>query len=156
MFNRSRRDITCRNCNRKGHYSDRCPSPKRQRVICYKCNQPGHYSDKCQNTEKQLKLIICYKCNQLGHYSDKCKNGENKSNPDIRIAQGSDSSIDTKTDDAAKIVSESDKCVICLDSQKTQILMPCHHICLCEQCKYSVDICPLCRVPIIAREKVYF
>lgn len=41
-------------------------------------------------------------------------------------------------------------CVVCIDSQYTVAMLPCGHVCMCEQCavRFSQDVCPQCRAPI--------
>lgn len=52
---------------------------------------------------------------------------------------------------------EKDKrlCVICQDNVKNILLMPCRHVCMCQQCVLAIEQdhvqlvqCPLCRTPI--------
>lgn len=50
-------------------------------------------------------------------------------------------------------------CVICMSNQRTHILVPCGHLCLCATC---VDMaldrlgsCPLCRGQIQSAMRVY-
>ena len=45
-------------------------------------------------------------------------------------------------------------CVICLDKEKTILLRPCNHLCLCERCEATVQTCPLCRQGIEERISV--
>lgn len=170
----SLKDIKCHNCNRKGHHSDRCPSPQRprkiQKVVCYKCNQPGHYSDKCKIMEpsseaKTLEKIQCYKCNQPGHYSDKCKLSEPSSEVKSKLEKiqcykcnqnghYSDKCPNLQKPSVAN--TDKDNCVICLETRKCKLLLPCKHLCLCEGCSEKVDACPLCRGNITSQEKVFF
>lgn len=45
-------------------------------------------------------------------------------------------------------------CVVCLDKQKTILLQPCNHLCLCENCEATMTTCPLCRQRIERKVKV--
>jgi hypothetical protein len=46
-------------------------------------------------------------------------------------------------------------CVICQDHSKVILLMPCAHLCLCNECNLSsIAQCPLCRANITSRVKV--
>lgn len=47
-------------------------------------------------------------------------------------------------------------CVVCRTNPREIILLPCGHVCLCEDC--SVDItsgCPVCRAPISQKSPAY-
>ncbi|XP_075152820.1 uncharacterized protein LOC142226611 [Haematobia irritans] len=52
-------------------------------------------------------------------------------------------------------------CVVCIDRQKSVLLMPCKHVCLCEECasglfnSRKIGICPLCRVVITNTMSIY-
>mmetsp|Transcript_22280 Transcript_22280/g.41418 ORF Transcript_22280/g.41418 Transcript_22280/m.41418 type:complete len:335 (-) Transcript_22280:1926-2930(-) len=52
---------------------------------------------------------------------------------------------------------ESRLCVICQEGEKSVVLFPCRHMCLCESCSQHDDLqqCPLCRRPIVQRISVY-
>ena len=47
-----------------------------------------------------------------------------------------------------------EECVICMDKPPSQIILPCHHVCVCEDCARSVQElkmeCPLDRGEISA------
>lgn len=38
-----------------------------------------------------------------------------------------------------------DECVICLTEPKSTLLLPCRHLCVCNECFRHVDKCPVCR-----------
>ena len=42
-------------------------------------------------------------------------------------------------------------CVVCQEREKTTLLMPCHHLCLCSGCAARTELksCPLCRCDIV-------
>ena len=52
---------------------------------------------------------------------------------------------------------EDSVCVVCQESQKTVVLVPCGHLCLCEDCSEIEQLvsCPLCRKEIIQRIKTF-
>ena len=68
--------------------------------------------------------------------------------------------------DVGRIIeSERDKrlCVICQDQEKSVLILPCKHMCLCVNCAHSIAssrarmrrTCPLCRVPFHTVMNVY-
>jgi len=48
-------------------------------------------------------------------------------------------------------------CVICVEAEKTMLLLPCRHLCLCGPCSASPQVlaCPLCRATIVDRISVF-
>lgn len=48
-------------------------------------------------------------------------------------------------------------CVICQDREKSVVLMPCRHMCLCAECSNhsAVNSCPKCRTVIARRISVF-
>jgi hypothetical protein len=55
-----------------------------------------------------------------------------------------------------KDLGSSDLCVVCMESKKTILIMPCNHLCLCFECSRSVsDKCPMCRSPVENKIKVF-
>lgn len=52
-------------------------------------------------------------------------------------------------------VLESLSCVICMNSQKTVVFLPCKHLCSCHKCSIDLENCPLCRAKIVNCMEVY-
>jgi len=53
---------------------------------------------------------------------------------------------------------ETMECSICMDAQKTIVLMPCGHYVMCATCADQVMKCPMCRAAItrrVARELIH-
>jgi len=53
-----------------------------------------------------------------------------------------------------------DRCVVCLDLEKSHTFVPCGHLCVCEQCSRLVlasdrKQCPLCRQPAVGSMKIF-
>lgn len=48
-------------------------------------------------------------------------------------------------------------CVICKESPKCVLLMPCRHLCVCKECGYHTSLvqCPLCRQTVTERINVF-
>mmetsp|Transcript_15139 Transcript_15139/g.44793 ORF Transcript_15139/g.44793 Transcript_15139/m.44793 type:complete len:121 (-) Transcript_15139:26-388(-) len=48
-------------------------------------------------------------------------------------------------------------CVICQEEEKTCLLLPCRHLCLCKECSRRSELqnCPLCRKQILQKIDVY-
>lgn len=50
-------------------------------------------------------------------------------------------------------------CIVCHDREKCVLLFPCKHLCLCNECANIIDgyenKCPICRVQIYQKIKVY-
>jgi len=46
-------------------------------------------------------------------------------------------------------------CMACCDQEKSILLTPCNHICVCEACSHRLEKCPICSSPIENRVKVY-
>jgi hypothetical protein len=56
----------------------------------------------------------------------------------------------------SKRMSSSGICVACQEEERCIVLMPCKHLSLCNRCNREVrDKCPICRVVIESRIKVY-
>ncbi|XP_027508964.1 zinc finger CCHC domain-containing protein 7 [Corapipo altera] len=81
------KNITSRNCNRPGHLSKNCPTPKKvppcclcagkdhlqhscPARFCLNCCLPGHYFREC--LERAYWNKHCNRCDMKGHYADAC------------------------------------------------------------------------------------
>eukprot|EP01036_Dinobryon_divergens_P028935 gene28935-37957_t len=77
--------------------------------------------------------------------------------PDIELANSQDGNLtSTKPGSHEPLFPPSENphfCVICQDFEKSVVLLPCRHLCLCANCGNEVLIsklsrCPLCRTKI--------
>ncbi|NWI03434.1 ZCHC7 protein, partial [Tichodroma muraria] len=83
----SDKNVTCRNCDRPGHLSKNCPTPKKvppcclcagrdhlqhscPARFCLNCCLPGHYFREC--LERAYWNKHCNRCDMKGHYADAC------------------------------------------------------------------------------------
>ena len=48
------------------------------------------------------------------------------------------------------------KCATCLTLDKSILFLPCKHIFCCETCSVKISICPICRVEITEKIKIYY
>jgi len=51
--------------------------------------------------------------------------------------------------------SEQSLCLICEERKLAVLFRPCNHVCVCEVCSRSMEVCPICRGRISGREKVF-
>ena len=58
---------------------------------------------------------------------------------------------------AKQELEEEKLCVICRESTKEVLIMPCRHLCVCKDCGHRVELerCPLCREAIAERISVF-
>jgi len=46
-------------------------------------------------------------------------------------------------------VEDGPECVVCYMNPRGVMLLPCRHLCVCEECLPKIDKCPLCRKPMV-------
>lgn len=56
----------------------------------------------------------------------------------------------TEHDDEDEEVPLEEACVVCQVKRTTRALLPCRHVCLCDDCCTRLDNCPMCRTRILA------
>jgi hypothetical protein len=50
----------------------------------------------------------------------------------------------------------NDKCAICMNNERTNVFVPCGHVCICDYCKDNIgNKCPLCRKSYTQIMKIY-
>ncbi|CAH2293569.1 zinc finger CCHC domain-containing 7 [Pelobates cultripes] len=81
------KDVVCRNCNKRGHLSKNCPSPRKMPACCL-CGERGHFQNTCPARycsncflpghlyrdciERAYWKKDCHRCSMTGHYADAC------------------------------------------------------------------------------------
>ena len=60
-------------------------------------------------------------------------------------------------DQAAEQDPDRESCVVCLDEDKSHILIPCGHQCVCGPCgeRLAQNPCPICRRAVTMAVKVF-
>jgi len=73
-----------------------------------------------------------------------------------RIRQALDHLVAAKVNKLSEQI-ENRSCVVCQVENKTVLLMPCRHLCVCKNCSknHQLILCPLCRERITERIDVY-
>ena len=46
-------------------------------------------------------------------------------------------------------------CIVCMDNPSCIALVPCWHVCLCQNCASNLSQCPQCKLPIRERQRIY-
>ena len=47
------------------------------------------------------------------------------------------------------------ECVVCMDEEKTHVILPCGHYCVCAKCLATLTQCPVCRKEIQQTVRCY-
>jgi len=48
----------------------------------------------------------------------------------------------------------SGECIVCLAAPRS-VAFDCGHLCVCSNCAYNVDACPICREPVTERRRIF-
>jgi E3 ubiquitin-protein ligase MUL1 len=57
---------------------------------------------------------------------------------------------------SSNVQDESQMCVVCLSNPKEVIVLPCGHVCLCEDCSSKITLqCPVCRTRIESKAAAF-
>jgi hypothetical protein len=67
-------------------------------------------------------------------------------------------SQDDKKPSAATTSASETECIICLDSPRTHLIIPCFHLIACEDCIQNFAVgseCPVCRGNITDTKRIY-
>lgn len=47
------------------------------------------------------------------------------------------------------------KCCVCLNDHREYAVVPCFHLCVCQQCAFRLRRCPICRIDIERMQRVF-
>jgi hypothetical protein len=74
-----------------------------------------------------------------------------------KVVRRSKEIVKEKEDKERHNKNEERMCVVCLESQKSVLLLPCRHLCLCGECSSRPEVtkCPICRQTIYEKLVVY-
>jgi len=79
-----------------------------------------------------------------------------------RGATGAAAAIPARAATAAASEADRSICVVCLVGERTHILIPCGHMCLCSTCcddlmvaRVGNRVCPICREDAVMSARVY-
>lgn len=83
-----------------------------------------------------------------------CEEVEKKLKATLQLVERKKTAILAKEVESSK---EQRLCVICQEGEKSVVLFPCRHMCLCQDCSQHEDLehCPLCRRTIVQRISVF-
>ena len=94
----------------------------------------------------------CFSLRENGQNSMRSRNRSSK------ISQKKDKYYVKQNEDCLDLEDDqNDLCVVCWESIKCMVLVPCGHFCLCTSCSLQLkaDECPLCREDILHKQYVF-
>lgn len=141
------------------------------------CNEIGKYEKSVKYYEKALKIfrnfedttlysLALKELNKVKREIENIELKEEREKEEEEEKKSSVTIIKGKGDEKiAEILKEKDKekeklgeeleklkdersCVVCLENPRSILFLPCKHLCVCAECKDSLDQCPLCRQKI--------
>ena len=109
----------------------------RGRALCLSCD--SRFALRGRN--------VCLDCVER----DPVWRGSRRVEPLVRGGGGGGGGGASETGSAAA----ADDCAICWDRASAVVLIPCGHLCACEQCARKVTACPICRTAISQNIRVF-
>jgi hypothetical protein len=86
----------------------------------------------------------------------RCWSHEPAERPTMTAAIGPLAQALMQADEAAKEAAEArNECVVCADAKRSVAFVPCGHVCSCVHCADESNQCPICRVTVAQRLKVF-
>jgi len=118
--------------------------------------------EKLRKSEEE-KASLAKKVNELSEKSNQCDRLGKGNELEKSLSLEDLALLDVKLEVAVRAVrkemlrrlTEKDICKICCENKIEVVLVPCGHFALCSQCSSKVKKCPLCRVRIDKKMKVY-
>lgn len=77
-------------------------------------------------------------------------NGSDDSSNYIGISSSKEIESSDQTENNAKA-----ECLICFDSEREALLLPCHHLISCLRCSVSLKECAICRISVTDIKRIY-
>eukprot|EP01084_Bolivina_argentea_P103222 184928_1 len=111
-----------------------------------------HDSDSDYVLPKSKKDIVCMSQDNVNVNVDI---DEKKDKKDIKVDMSQDIIIDNNDNDKKQDINIDNECVICMDGRKQYLCNPCGHLCLCMDCKDTVQNCPMCRAKLVSVIKLF-
>ena len=88
-------------------------------------------------------------------YESELNNGATADNKSLKISPKTAGKLFKELEEER----DNQLCVVCQDSKKCVILLPCRHLCLCKKCKFAIidrsNVCPVCRHVILETLNVF-
>lgn len=67
------------------------------------------------------------------------------------------SRLERRSKQRIETISDDQRCVVCVTNPKEVIVLPCGHVCLCEDCAVQIkSACPVCRCDIKTKAAAYY
>ena len=130
------------------------PTPRTNRYNVWRMVLDGHITE--DNVDENGVVVWSSLQQRQGYEPQESDSQESNiaTEPKGEDANTTNTTNTTKT--PASDSADSDmKCVICLERRRRYVLMPCFHLCSCDQCTKRLNRCPLCRAIVQATHIVY-